>query len=231
MPDRQTALIAVVDDERDILDLVDLHLRRAGFETALFEKSKSFLDSIPARVPDLLVLDIMLPDISGWEVLRLLRSNRRTGRLPVIMLTALGSDADRIAGLESGADDYVPKPFSPVELVARVRAVLRRAPAGEDSGIIEIDGILRIDPERYEVTVGGSPVRLTSAEYRILRILAGGRGRVFSREKLLELLWDGEKTVFDRTIDVHITNLRAKLGEAGSLIASVRGVGYRMQTG
>jgi DNA-binding response OmpR family regulator len=229
MQQKRGSLIAVVDDERDILELVDLHLRKAGFETALFERSGPFLDSLSSRLPELIILDLMLPDISGKEVMRLLGSDGRTARLPVIMLTALGSESDRIAGLDSGADDYLPKPFSPAELVARVKAVLRRAGEG-GTGVLEIAGMLRIDFDRFEVSVSGTPISLTSTEFRILRILAEGGGRAFSREKLLQLLWEGEKFVFDRTIDVHITNLRAKLGEAGSLIQSVRGVGYRMKT-
>jgi|WetSurMetagenome_2_1015567.scaffolds.fasta_scaffold01014_14 DNA-binding response OmpR family regulator len=229
MQQKQSSLIAVVDDERDILELVDLHLRRAGFETVIFERSRPFLDSLSSRLPDLVILDLMLPDLPGHEVMRLLGSDGRTARLPVIMLTALGSESDRIAGLDSGADDYLPKPFSPAELVARVKAVLRRAGEG-GTGILEVAGMLRIDFDRYEVSVKGNLVSLTSTEFRLLRILVDGGGRVFSREKLLELLWEGEKFVFDRTIDVHITNLRAKLGEAGGLIQSVRGVGYRMKT-
>lgn len=221
--------VAVVDDERDILDLVDLHLRRAGFETSLFERSKPFLDSLPAVIPDLLVLDLMLPDIPGREVLAVLRRSPRLSRIPVIMLTALGSEADRITGLDAGADDYVAKPFSSSELVSRVRAVLRRTAGGDGTGSVEFGGILSIDMDRFEVFVEGSPVSLTATEFRLLSILAGGTGRVFSRERLLELLWDGEKLVYDRTIDVHVTNLRAKLGKAGSFVRSVRGVGYALR--
>ncbi|NLP06187.1 response regulator transcription factor [Candidatus Fermentibacteria bacterium] len=220
--------IAVIDDERDILDLVDLHLRRAGFATSLFERSKPFLDSLGEGLPDLLVLDLMIPDIHGRDVLAALRSASRTARIPVIVLTALGSETDRIAGLDAGADDYLPKPFSPKELVARVKAVLRRTAAGEMKGMLELAGILKIDFDRFETSVAGTPVNLTATEFRLLRILAEGRGRVYSRQKLLEMLWEGEKFVFDRTIDVHITNLRAKLGQAGRLIRSVRGVGYRV---
>lgn len=173
------------------------------------------------------MLDLLLPDIPGRDLLRLLRTDGRTARLPVIMLTALGSEPDRVAGLEAGADDYISKPFSPKELVARVRAVLRRAP-GVEPGIVEVGKVLKMDFERFTVTVEDEPVDLTATEFRILRILVEGRGRVFSRDRLLEILWGGEKFVFDRTIDVHITNLRAKLGPAGRLIRSVRGVGYRM---
>lgn len=222
-------LIAVVDDERDILDLVDLHLRRAGFETSLFERSRPFLDSVSTDIPDLLVLDLMLPDIPGREVLRVLGKSPRLARIPVIVLTALGSEQDRIAGLDAGADDYLAKPFSPAELVARVRAVLRRTTPGGDGGVLEIGDTLSIDLDRYEASVDGSPVGLTATEFRLLGILAAGMGRVFTREKLLELLWEGEKLVYDRTIDVHITNLRTKLGKAGSLVRSVRGVGYALR--
>lgn len=227
MPGRRN-VVAVIDDERDILDLVDLHLRRAGYETMLFERSRPFLDSLRAGMPDLLVLDLMIPDIHGRDVLASLRSSSRTARIPVIVLTALGSETDRISGLDAGADDYLPKPFSPAELVARVKAVLRRTQSGDLTGVLELAGILRIDLDRFEVTVDGEPVSLTATEFRLLRILAEGRGRVFSRQKLLELLWEGEKFVFDRTIDVHVTNLRAKLGQAGRLVQSVRGIGYRV---
>ncbi|HOA04526.1 MAG TPA: response regulator transcription factor [Candidatus Fermentibacter daniensis] len=224
----QRRLIAVVDDERDILDLVDLHLRRAGFETALFERSKPFLDSVSTDIPDLLVLDLMLPDIPGREVLDILRKSQRLALIPVIVLTALGSEQDRIAGLDAGADDYLAKPFSPAELVARVRAVLRRTLPGDGGGVFEV-GPLKIDLDRFEASVDGLAVNLTATEFRLLGIMAGGKGRVFTREKLLNLLWDGEKLVYDRTVDVHITNLRAKLGKAGSLVRSIRGVGYALR--
>ncbi|HRY60862.1 MAG TPA: response regulator transcription factor, partial [Candidatus Fermentibacter sp.] len=177
----------------------------------------------------LLLLDLMLPDIPGRDVLAVLRRSPRLARMPVIVLTALGSEADRVAGLDAGADDYVAKPFSPSELVARVRAVLRRSSGGDGTGIVEVGGILSIDLDRFEVRVDGSLVSLTATEFRLLRILAGGTGRVVTQERLLELLWDGDKPVYDRTIDVHITNLRAKLGKAGCLVRSVRGVGYGLR--
>jgi DNA-binding response OmpR family regulator len=221
-------LIAVVDDERDILDLVALHLARSGYRTALFEKARPFLDSLSTAQPALAVLDLMLPDIPGFEVCRIVRTGKALPDLPIIMLTALGSETDRITGLETGADDYLPKPFSPAELVARVKAVLRRSEPPAENGMIEIGGILRIDTGRFEASLHGIPVHLTPTEFRILLALAEGRGRVFSREMLLEKLWDGEKQVFDRTIDVHVTNLRAKLGDAGAMIRSVRGAGYRL---
>jgi DNA-binding response OmpR family regulator len=170
----------------------------------------------------------MLPDIPGLEVCRTIRTGKPAPDLPIIMLTALGSEGDRVTGLETGADDYLAKPFSTSELVARVRAVLRRSARTTADGVQELGGILRIDAGRFEASVKGAVIHLTSTEFRILLTLAEGRGRVFSRDKLLDMLWDGEKTVFDRTVDVHITNLRAKLGEAGAMVKSVRGVGYRL---
>ncbi|MBN2607695.1 MAG: response regulator [Candidatus Fermentibacteraceae bacterium] len=225
-------LIAVVDDEPDILELVRINLERAGFDVRRFTRSSDFMDSLRREKPDLVILDLMLPDTHGTEVCRIMRSSERTAGIPVIMLTAMVEEADRVAGLEMGADDYVTKPFSPRELVARVKAVLRRgAPAHTSAGAIEVDGTLRIDPERFSVTLEGENLELTSTEFRLLHALAEGRGRVFSRKKLLEILWQGEKYVTERTIDVHIAHLRNKLGDAGDLIENVRGIGYRLAAG
>lgn len=221
--------IAVVDDEPDILQLVSINLQRAGFDVDEFEKSSDFLEYLDKTVPDLVVLDLMLPDMHGTEVCRRIRSTGETANLPIIMLTAMVDEPDRVAGLEMGADDYVTKPFSPRELVARVKAVLRRSLQDEDhKRVIEVNGILRIDSERFTVTVNGKEVELTSTEFRLLKTLAGGRGRVFSRSRLLEILWQGEKYVTERTIDVHIAHLRKKLGRAGNLIENIRGIGYRL---
>jgi DNA-binding response OmpR family regulator len=232
MTDRQGSerrRIAVVDDEPDILDLVELHLTRAGFGVDRYSDANSFLESLRNSVPDLVVLDLMLPDHHGTDVCRRLREERGLSGLPVIMLTALGEETDRVLGLELGADDYVTKPFSPRELVARVRAVLRRCEGerGEDS-VIDVSGRIRMDVERYTTTVDGNEVDLTPTEFRILRILAEGRGRVYSRARLLEMLWEGEKFVFERTIDVHIRHIREKLGDAAEMIQNVRGVGYKL---
>ncbi|MBN1433568.1 response regulator transcription factor, partial [Candidatus Fermentibacterales bacterium] len=181
--------------------------------------------------PDLLILDLMLPDASGIEVCRTLRANRDWAGLPIVMLTALGEEADRVTGLEIGADDYVTKPFSPRELVARVRAVLRRSlERRESSGRATVGGILTVDPERFEATVSGRPVALTSTEFRILAILASQPGRVFTREQILDRLWGSEKAVLDRTVDVHVRHIREKLGDAASLLRNVRGVGYKLET-
>jgi DNA-binding response OmpR family regulator len=226
---REKRRVAVVDDEPDILDLVELHLSRAGFSVDRYADGESFLDSLGSSIPDLVVLDLMLPDHHGTDVCRRIREDSRLSRLPVIMLTALGEETDRVLGLELGADDYVTKPFSPRELVARVRAVLRRA-AGtpEQGGVVSAGGRIQLDVERYTTTVDGREVDLTPTEFRILRILAQGKGRVYSRAQLLEMLWEGEKFVFERTIDVHIRHIREKLGEASEMIQNVRGVGYKL---
>lgn len=229
---KEDKLIAVVDDEADIRELVELHLNRAGYTAAVFETGSDFLQWIDAgSTPVLCILDIMLPDIQGTDLCRRLRSSRVTSNVPVIMLTALGHETDRVTGLELGADDYVTKPFSPRELVARVRAVLRRAEgASESSGSSSVltCGMVEIDTDTYTVRVKGKRKEFTSTEFRILALLMEGKGKVLSRSKLLDLLWGGEKFVFERTIDVHIRHIREKLGEASSLILNVRGVGYRL---
>lgn len=225
--------LAIVDDEPDILELVAIHTGRAGFDTSTYATAADFLASLESVVPDLLVLDLMLPDANGLDLCKRLRKEQRTARLPVIMLTALGEEADRIVGLEIGADDYVSKPFSPRELVARIKAVLRRSeePPGEggDAGLIRVGDALVVDASRFVATVGGEDAGLTSTEFRILAILAAHPGRVFTREQILEKLWGNEKAVLDRTVDVHIRHIREKLGSASSMVKNVRGVGYKIE--
>jgi len=220
--------IAVVDDEPDILHLVSIHLRKAGYSVEEFPDGASLLKYLRTGSPGLIVLDVMLPDLDGFEILKLLKNDPKHSGIPVIMLTAKGMETDKVAGLETGADDYVTKPFSPRELIARVKAVLRRtAPAKQ--GLVSISGIV-IDPEQFEVTVGHEPVTLTPVEFRILHFLAVNKGKVFTREKILDHLWGNEKAVIDRTVDVHIKNLREKLGPAGDFIRNIRGVGYKFQS-
>ena len=222
-------LIAIIDDEPDIRELVSLHLMRAGFETEIFEKADDFLRFLDSRKPDLIILDLMLPDADGLDVCKLLRKSDDFSQIPIIMLTAKGEETDRILGLELGADDYVTKPFSPRELVARVKAVLRREFKPEEGEIQNIAGILSIDPGKYEVKLKGETVDLTSTEFRILQLLASKRGWVFSRDQILDYLWGQEKAVLDRTIDVHIKHLREKLGDAAYLIKNIRSVGYKLE--
>jgi two-component system phosphate regulon response regulator PhoB/two-component system alkaline phosphatase synthesis response regulator PhoP len=221
-------LIAVVDDEPDILELVSLHLTKGGFSVRTFPDAGSFQKSLASSLPDLVVLDLMLPDADGLDVCKDLKADARTAHIPVVMLTARGEEFDRVLGLEIGADDYVTKPFSPKELVARVKAVLRRHDKKAGAETVELaDGVV-MDLNRYEVTVNGRKADLTTTEFKLLGILAERRGWVFSRDEILGRLWGDEKSVLDRTVDVHVTNLRKKLGRAGRLIENVRGVGYKL---
>jgi DNA-binding response OmpR family regulator len=223
-------LVAVVDDEPDIRELVSLHLTKAGFKTSTFADGDSFYRFTSDHVPDLVVLDLMLPDIDGIEICKHLKADSRLGHVPVVMLTARAEETDRVLGLELGADDYVTKPFSPRELVARVRAVLRRNEKRAETRTIELPEETLIDLDRYEVTVAGRRVELTTTEFKLFAAMAERRGWVFSRDDLLDRLWGSEKSVVDRTIDVHIANLRKKLKKAGRLIHNVRGVGYKVES-
>ncbi len=220
--------IAVLDDEPDILRLVELHLKKADFLVDCYEHPRELLDSLTSRNHDLIILDLMLPGADGLEICAALKRDARHRSIPVIMLTAKGRESDKITGLDLGADDYVTKPFSPRELVSRVKAVLRRS-GRESASLVALGDLLTIDPDRFEVRVRGEHVPLTAVEFRILHLLASNEGRVFSREKILDHLWGNEKAVLDRTVDVHIKNLRDKLGEAGRLITNIRGVGYKLQ--
>ena len=228
---RMNELIAVVDDEPDIVEIITLQLKKAGFRTAGFSDGQSFLKSLERRIPDLVLLDLMLPDIDGLEICKRLRGKEEWATIPVIMVTAKGEETDKILGLELGADDYVTKPFSAKELVARVRSVFRRTRVPIEAKRIEVDKRLIIDLDKHEILVKGHNVDLTSTEFRILSLLASRKGRVFTREQILDYLWGHEKIVVDRTIDVHIRNLREKLGpEAAELIKNIRGVGYKLGT-
>jgi DNA-binding response OmpR family regulator len=224
-------LIAVIDDEPDILELVTLHLKKNRFRVREFSDAEAFYRFLHSEVPDLIILDLMLPDADGFEVCKHLRKTDKLAAIPIIMLTAKVTETDKILGLELGADDYVTKPFSPSELVARVKAVLRRKePRREDAERIDIDGMLSLDLQRHEVSVKDRKIELTSTEFRILQMLASKKGWVFSREKILDYLWGSEKTVVDRTVDVHIKHLREKLGPAAKLIKNIRGVGYKLES-
>lgn len=223
-------LIAVVDDEEDILKLVSLHLTRAGFSVETYQDAESFLSSLERRLPDLLILDLMLPDADGFDICKFLKNEKKFKDIPIIMLTAKNEEIDKILGLEIGADDYVTKPFSVRELVARVKAVLRRGVEGEkEKKVLSIGNSVLIDLDKFEVTVNGVKVELTSTEFKILSLLASRKGWVFTRGQILNHLWSEEKFVLDRTIDVHIRNIRSKLGEASKFIKSVRGIGYKLE--
>lgn len=224
-------LVAVVDDDPDILDLVSLHLTKAGMKVKGFGDAEKFYRTLRQEVPDLVILDLMLPDSDGLEICRHLRGDKALSAIPVIMLTAKADEIDRVLGLEMGADDYITKPFSTKELIARVRAVLRRGkPREQGLGLerIEIDGLV-IDAGRHEVLVGGVPADLTAVEFRILHLLASKVGWVFSRDNILDHLWGHDKAVTDRTVDVHVRHVREKLGDAAGMVKNVRGVGYKLE--
>lgn len=225
-----TSLIAIVDDEPDILELVSLNLKKNGFKIKEFSEANSFLKYIQNDLPELVILDLMLPDFDGMEICKKLKASERTVNLPIIMLTAKADETDKIVGLELGADDYITKPFSPKELVARVKAVLRRS--GKKQVVTKTSSIgknILLDKEKYELYLGGTKIETTTTEFKILLMLAERKGVVFSREKILDNLWGNEKAVLDRTIDVHIKHLREKLGKEGELIKNVRGVGYKLE--
>lgn len=226
--DSMSRFIAVVDDEPDIIELVSIHLRKAGYPVKGFPDGNSLLRSLTTALPELIILDLMLPGLDGFEICRILRHEEHYAGIPIIMLTAKGREIDKVEGLEVGADDYMTKPFSPRELIARVRAVLRRT-AQADSAVLAIGDAVTIDPERFDVQVNGEHVTLTPVEFKILHLLARNPGKVFTRDRILDHLWGNEKAVLDRTVDVHIKNLRDKLGKAGDVIKNVRGVGYKLE--
>ena len=223
MPDR----VLVVDDEPDILELIRLNLTQAGFDVDTAENGEQALEALHRTTPDLVLLDLLLPDRPGTDICRDIRSHPDFSELPVIMLTAKGEEVDRVVGFEIGADDYVTKPFSTRELVLRVKAVLRRRRGAPEAAVNLTHGPLTLDLERHRCTVDDAEVQLTAKEFGLLRSLMSRPGRVMSREKLLDEVWGDDVVVTLRTIDTHLKRLREKLGKAGDLIDTIRGVGYR----
>ena len=220
--------ILVVDDEPDLLELVRVNLSQAGFEVETAETGRQALERARRSAPDLLILDLMLPDLSGTEVCRHLRADSSLKDIPIIMLTARADEVDRVVGLEIGADDYVTKPFSPRELTLRVRAVLRRREPATAAGTPVLErATLRLDPERHRCFVEQNEIELTAKEFALLHGLMMRPGRVMTREQLLDDVWGTDIAVTTRTIDTHLKRLREKLGPASHLIETVRGVGYR----
>jgi len=220
--------ILIVDDEPDIVELVKINLEKNGFDVISSYTGREIFNLFKKFSIDLVILDLMLPDIDGLEICKILKSENETKNIPIIMLTAKDTEIDKVLGLELGADDYITKPFSPRELVARVRAVLRRTRKSSDESILKFDNILKIDLKKFEVFVNGEKVNLTTTEFKLLKALAIRRGEVLSRNELLDYIWGSEKIVIDRTIDVHIKHLREKLGKVGKFIKNVRGVGYKL---
>ena len=215
--------ILVVDDDVELSTLLSELLRREGFQIAVEHDGRKGLEHALRNENDLVVLDVMLPGIDGFEILKRLRQQ---SRVPVLMLTARGDDVDRIVGLELGADDYLAKPFNPRELVARIRAILRRIETKPTGGRIEVNGVT-LDPGTREVAIDGTPVQTTTLEFDILEILMRAAGRVVSRDMLMESMYNRKATPFDRSIDMHVSHLRKKLEQNRVLIKTIRGVGYQ----
>jgi DNA-binding response OmpR family regulator len=220
-----SSTILVADDEKHIVQLVKLYLSNDGYRVETAADGQEALEKIRRLRPDLVVLDLMMPQVDGWEVCRRVR---KESNVPVIMLTARTDDVDKIVGLELGADDYLTKPFNPRELVARVKAVLRRTQRSLDEDVTIDTGDLHIDPARREVTVAGRPVQLRAKEFDLLLALAQEQGRVLTREALLTRVWDYSYVGDSRTVDVHITWLRDKLTGSSAQIQTVRGLGYKL---
>jgi two-component system alkaline phosphatase synthesis response regulator PhoP len=222
-------VVLVIDDEKDLIELVRYNLEKEGFGVLDAGDGESGLSRAASEKPDLIVVDLMLPGIDGFEVCRRLRADSGTSGIPIIMLTAKTSDADRIVGLELGADDYVTKPFNPRELTARVKAILRRSAGFRPDQALLRRGELSINPASHEVSCGRKKINLTATEYRLIQFLASHPGFVYSRNALIDGALGRDVTVLDRTIDVHIMSLRKKLGKCGEWVETIRGFGYRFK--
>ena len=229
MSSTSTNRILIVEDEADVVDMLTLNLRKAGgFTVSTAADGAAGLRKAREELPALIILDLMLPKMPGLEICKSLKNDAATKHIPIIMLTAKAEEIDRIVGLEFGADDYVTKPFSPREIVLRIKAIMRRgtAEAAEEKMTI---GAISIDPARHHVTVGGKKIRLTSVEFKLLAMLMKRRGRVQSRDRLLNEVWGYESIIDTRTVDTHVRRLRKKLGKAADAIETVRGFGYRLR--
>ena len=218
------ALIYIVEDEESIREIESIALKNSNYIVSAFENAKEFYKKLDELVPDLILLDVMLPDESGYDIVRKLRKRPATQDIPIIMVTAKTTEMDMIKGLDGGADDYIKKPFSIMELITRVKALLRRT-AKEEPKLLKLDDLV-IDHERHVVTVNNEPVDLTYKEYELLRLLMGSQGIVMTREVIMRSVWDTDFEGETRTVDMHIKTLRHKLGDYGSRIKTVRNVGY-----
>lgn len=222
------AIIYIVEDDINIREIESFALKNSGYQIQDFSNAKDFYRAVKDKKPDLALLDIMLPDEDGMEILQKLRKNPETKRLPIIMVTAKTTEIDRVKGLDSGADDYIIKPFGVMELISRVKALLRRSMGEIQEKILKVDEIL-LDDERHQVFVGDQPCELTYKEYELLRLLMQNRGIVLSRDIIMDRIWDMNCDVESRTLDVHLKTLRAKLGDSARHIKTIRNVGYRME--
>src|SRR5499425_2667548 len=225
--------VVIIEDERDVARLLEFNLRGAGFEVVSANTGADGFTAVISSVPEVVILDLMLPDTSGYDVCKQIRADSKVGDVGVLMLTAKGEAEDRILGLEVGADDYVVKPFVVREVVLRVTALANRLaerrtrPAASDPGSVLRAGPIELDPITHDVRIGGAPTQLRPLEYKLLQLLVGDPGRVFSREELLEQVWEMRGDINTRTVDVHVRRLRVSLGPAADVIETVHGFGYR----
>ncbi|RKU26250.1 DNA-binding response regulator [Candidatus Poribacteria bacterium] len=225
------AKILIVEDERDIVDLLRYNLKQENFKVDVVRNGADVLPRAVDNPPDLILLDLMLPEVDGLIVCRLLKNDPRTKKIPIVMLTAKADEQDRVTGLELGADDYITKPFSPREVILRINAVLRRLNAGnddEDENQIETHGVV-IDLNRHQVLTDTGAIDLTATEFKLITLFAKSPGRVFNRDILMDVIWEQEYYGIDRTVDTHVSRLRRKLGKLGKHIETVYGVGYRLK--
>lgn len=225
--------VLIVDDDTDIAELIEYTCRQEKWSVAVLHQGYPVVEKALAFLPDLVILDLMLPDISGHDVCRAMRANPKLRNTPVLMLTAKSEEVDRVIGFELGADDYVTKPFSPRELLLRMKAILKRAqPASPDDKSrpkSETFGILRFDPEKYETLINGKPAQLTAIEFKLLQYFLANKGRVATRDALLDKVWGYDVAITTRTVDTHVKRLREKLGKAGDYIETIRGLGYKFR--
>jgi two-component system, OmpR family, alkaline phosphatase synthesis response regulator PhoP len=226
----QMAEILVIEDEKDIVESLEYNLKKEGYKVSKAYDGINGLRLAEEKIPSLVLLDLMLPGLDGLEVCRRIKRNPKTAAVPVIMLTAKGSETDKVVGLELGADDYIVKPFSIKELIARIKTILRRyeKPAEKPAAVVKFKD-LEIDTDKHEVRAAGKPVELTAKEFQLLLHLAENKERVFSRERLLDTVWGIDVAIETRTVDVHMRRLREKLGKAGHHLVTLRGVGYKFK--
>lgn len=220
--------ILIIDDERDVIDMLTLALLKAGLVIQSAGDGVAGVSKAREQRPALIVLDLMMPQLSGLEVCKLLKADPATRAIPIIMLTAKADEIDRVLGLELGADDYVTKPFSPRELLLRINAVLRRGSPSIEADKLNV-GAITVDPERHHVSISGRPIRLTAVEFKLLTMLMRRPGRVHARDRLLSDVWGYETSIDTRTVDTHVRRLRDKLGKEARLVETVRGFGYRLR--
>lgn len=220
--------VVIIEDDRDIAELIEHHLKDAKFHPTICSQGAEGMAKVRRLIPKLIVLDLMLPDMSGLDICRLLKSDPRTNEVPILMLTAKGEEIDRIVGFEVGADDYLTKPFSPRELILRAKAILKRGRSDGGSSKKSVQfGELFVDSEKFLVLVAGAEIKLTAIEFKLLEYLLGMKSRVATRSQLLDQVWGYDAEVTTRTVDTHVKRLRQKLGKAGAYLETIRSVGYR----